>query len=262
MWNLEPPPSPRRSAGASVPDSACPAEISGYEDLQDAFPETSLTSPTGDYLLLRHPLGDGAVRDPELGRLAEPVLMLDLETLGFLGRPLFLIGVFRPTETGAWEVAQFLARDYAEEEAVLQAFVDCARELPVWVSFNGKSFDVPVLRNRAAFYGIRIPAPVEHHDLLHKARRTYKGVLPNCRLKTLESRIFGRVRYRDLDGWSIPAAYHDFVRTRRSDEMIRILRHNRDDLATLARLHVHLRDPAEQPDSPILHPEVNRVPGS
>ena len=214
-----------------------------HGDLQDAFPDARFSSPDGEYLLLRHPLGDGAARDPELGQLGDPVLMLDLETLGFLGRPLFLIGVFRPAEEGGWEVAQFLARDYAEEEAVLHAFAGCARSLGIWVSFNGKSFDVPVLRNRAAYYGVRLPSPDEHHDLLHVARRTYKGILPNCRLKTLESKIFGRVRYRDLDGYSIPAAYHDFVRTGRSDEMVRILRHNRDDLATLARLHVHLADP-------------------
>lgn len=222
-------------------ETSCASDIPVW--LRDAFPGAGITPAPGGYLELRHRLGEGAEEDPELSRLTGSGLLIDLETLGFLGRPLFLIGLFRRDGDGVWEVAQLLARDYAEEEAVLEAFAREARERPLWISFNGKAFDVPVLRNRAAYYGLRLPAPDQHQDLLHVARRVYRGVLPNCRLKTLEWRLFGRARSRDLDGWSIPAAYHEFVRTGRGEDMVRILRHNRDDLATLARLHVHLQEP-------------------
>ena len=121
-----------------------------------------------------------------------------------------------------------------------EVFADVAAEQTPWVSFNGKTFDLPFLRERARFHHLPLPEPREHLDLLHAARRVYKGVLPNCRLQTLESALFARYRYRDLPGDEIPAAYHDYVRTGEEEDMVRILRHNRDDLVTLARLHVHL----------------------
>ena len=207
--------------------------------LPAVFPDTRVTAPDDGYLLIRQ--GINTKRDPELARLEAPAFFLDLETLGFHGRPLFLIGLLARLDN-SWEVVQLLARDYAEEEAILQKFCELAEVEPVWQSFNGKSFDVPFLRNRAAFFRIRFPEPEEHLDLLHAARRVYKKVLPNCRLQTLEANLFDRVRVRDLPGWGIPEVYHEFVRTGRLRDVLRVLLHNREDLITLARLHVHLSE--------------------
>lgn len=173
-------------------------------------------------------------------------LFLDVETLGFHGRQVFLIGLLLneglTKEAGTWSLIQLFARDYAEEEAIVEEFVNYATPRSFWISFNGKSFDVPFLKTRAAFYRKAIPVPEVHVDLLHGARRVYRGLLPDCRLATLEARVFGRPRVRDLPGRAIPAAYHEFVRTGRGEEIERILEHNRNDLISLVELHRHLLD--------------------
>jgi uncharacterized protein YprB with RNaseH-like and TPR domain len=169
-------------------------------------------------------------------------LFLDVETLGFHGRQIFLVGVVLRDE-GRWSIRQLFARDYSEEEGVVDSFVALARDRPVWISFNGKSFDAPFLRTRAAFYRLTLPEPEMHLDLLHGARRIYRRLLPDCRLQTLEARIFGRYRARDLPGREVPGAYHEFVRTGRGEDLRRILIHNRDDLESLVRLHEHLLAP-------------------
>ncbi len=229
--------------------------------IRTCFPDALTTFPEEAYARILHPLGPGAARDPYLSRLSGTCLLFDLETLGFLGHPLFLIGVMRPERDeadrapearAAWEVVQYLARDYTEEEAVVRAFAEEAARAPRWVSFNGKSFDLPFLRRRAAFHGIRLPEPEDHLDLLPMARKVYRKVLPDCRLQTLESRIFGRFRRRDLGGAEIPAAYHAFVRGGDPDLMGEILRHNRNDIVSLARLFVHLLEPEE----PCLEPDL------
>ncbi len=209
--------------------------------ISETFPHARVRAESRGYLRICHPTGLKTPGQASLTQTQPPCLFFDLETLGFLGHPVFLIGIMRPRRReGTWEVVQFLARDYTEEEAILGAFAREASRLHRWVSFNGKSFDLPFLRRRAAFYGIRLPEAREHLDLLHAARRVYREILPDCRLQTLEARIFGQYRVRDLPGGEIPAAYHAFVRGEDPEAMGRILLHNRTDLHTLARLMAHL----------------------
>jgi len=235
--------------------------------MRDFLPGPAGLPPDGAYLRVLHPCGGprrpagsadapsgaaeagapdsfpraGDAGDSDFGLLPGDLLFFDLETLGFLGHPVFLIGLLRRSEpAGDWCTIQLLARDYTEEEAILHAFCEECGTAGRWVSFNGKSFDLPFLRRRAAFHRIRLPAPAEHLDLLHLARRQYRGVLPNCRLQTLEDRVLRRARARDLPGAEIPSAYHDYVRTGDATAMELILEHNRYDLMTLARLFLHL----------------------
>lgn len=229
--------------------------------IRETFPQAKVRADSHGYLRISHPADPGApLRAPSAAascvqsrsvplRGQQPRLFFDLETLGFLGHPVFLIGILRPCrQTRAWEVVQLLARDYTEEEAILNAFAREASRRRRWVSFNGKSFDLPFLRQRAAFYGVRLPEATEHVDLLHAARRVYRDVLPDCRLQTLEAQIFGQYRVRDLPGGEIPAAYHAYVRGEDPEAMSRILLHNRTDLLTLARLLAHLEgDAADEP---------------
>ncbi|MCA9730152.1 MAG: ribonuclease H-like domain-containing protein, partial [Candidatus Eisenbacteria bacterium] len=120
------------------------------EDLLRELPGAIWTS-TPEYARLDHPLGIPAPRI-----LEGDELFFDVETLGFHGRQLFLVGaVMRDGED--WTVRQLLARDYAEEEAIVAGFAEMARLRPFWVSFNGKAFDAPFLRNRAAFYRLTLP---------------------------------------------------------------------------------------------------------
>lgn len=169
----------------------------------------------------------------------EDVLFMDLETTGLAGTPLFLIGTM-VWEDGSLTVRQYLARDYSEERAVISIFLDGVAARKLLVSFNGKSFDLPYVRVRAAANRIPFAVSAAHFDLLHECRRVWRRVLPDCRLQTLESHICGRVRHSDIAGSEIPEAYHAFVRTGNAVQMVQILEHNRLDLATLAELMVKL----------------------
>ena len=208
----------------------------GADSVISHFPEARWTLLEG-CARLDHPLGA-----PTSSILEGDELFFDVETLGFHGRQLFLVGAV-VREGAAWTIRQLLARDYSEEEAVVSEFVLLARARPMWISFNGKAFDAPFLRSRAAFYRQVLSDPEVHLDLLHGARRLYRKLLPDCRLQTLETRIFGRYRVRDLAGREVPGAYHEYVRTGRLDDLLRILRHNRDDLESLVHLHRHLMEP-------------------
>jgi uncharacterized protein YprB with RNaseH-like and TPR domain len=170
------------------------------------------------------------------------VIFLDLESTGLAGTPLFLVG------TMVWEdeglvVRQYFARDYSEERAVISLFLGVVARKKLLVSFNGKSFDLPYVRVRAAANGLPFEVNLAHFDLLHECRRIWRHVLPDCRLQTLESRICGRYRHSDIPGAEIPDAYHEFVRTGNAAEVVEILDHNLLDLATLADLMVHLPAP-------------------
>jgi uncharacterized protein YprB with RNaseH-like and TPR domain len=171
---------------------------------------------------------------------------------------------------GSLVVDQLFARTYAEEKALLASLWEIAAKNRLLVTFNGKSFDWPMVHDRStrhhlgrdgrslrrATSAMRRPshAPSErspsggdlardsvrpellHCDLLHHARRRWKRLLPDCRLQTLERYVCRRVRHDDLPGSLVPAAYHEFVRSGRTDQIGAILRHNALDLVTLAHL--------------------------
>jgi len=160
---------------------------------------------------------------------------LDIETTGLGTAVVFLIGTLAWRD-GALVCRQFLARSYAEEVSILDAFADEARDARLLVTFNGKTFDVPSLRARAAAAGVALPEVPLHFDLLHAARRRYAETLPDCRLQTLERCVCRRHRVGDIAGADIGRAYHDFVRTGDARELALIVQHNRHDLLTVAEL--------------------------
>ena len=104
------------------------------------------------------------------------------------------------------------------------------------VSFNGKSYDMPYLRARAAATGVAMKFEPMHVDLLHVCRRRWKDMLPDCRLQTLETHICRQQRHGDIPGSEIPNAYHRFVRTGNAAVIVEVLKHNALDLVTLADL--------------------------
>jgi len=166
----------------------------------------------------------------------EDLLFFDTETCGLAGSAVFLVGLMFYAD-GRLIFEQYLARDYAEEAAILAAFARRYRQAGVLVTFNGKAFDMTLIRERSAFHGIRLPDPEPPHlDLLHESRRRWRQAVPNCRLQTLEAHFCGRRRVGDIPGADIPDAYHDFVRTSDAARMRDILHHNLLDLLTLAEL--------------------------
>jgi len=223
---------PRRAKGERGRGSASGPPVR----LEDAIDGKEVEAEIGGVALLVRARAEVSVA-PAAGDL-----FFDLETTGFSSSPLFLVGVARRKGDGV-EVRQYLARDYSEEAAAISLFLAEAGSAERLVSFNGKSYDAPFLRARAAATGVPCAFDLPHLDLLHACRRAYKDELPNCRLTTLETFILGKPRHADIPSAEVPEAYHRFVRTGDAREIARILRHNHDDLVSLAELLIRL--PAE-----------------
>jgi len=170
-------------------------------------------------------------------------LFMDIETCGLSGAMIFLVGLMRYAG-GRLVYAQHLARDYAEEAPVLAAFAEALTSAGALVTFNGKSFDMPMIRERSIIHRVELPSadgPPDnrlppHLDLLHDARRRWKGQLPNCRLQTLESHLCCRARTGDIPGGDIPDAYQQFVRDGDARRLRAICRHNLLDMLTMVQL--------------------------
>lgn len=169
------------------------------------------------------------------------LLFLDLETMGFFQRPIILFGI-ASVEKSAIRISQFLVRDIAEELPALIALRSDLDEDAVLVTFNGKTFDLPYLRGRYAFYGEPPHMKNPHFDILHTARRQWKRVFPDCRLTTLENRLFGIVRDGDIPSSMVPEFYTTYLATGNAGPLVPIVSHNRQDLVTLARLFFHLQE--------------------
>jgi len=177
--------------------------------------------------------------DPELARIAdlppERVLFLDIETAGFHGTGLFLVGLMSYCD-GAFRTSQLFARDYAEEAAVLEHLREFYGRSDALVTFNGRAFDLPFISDRAIVHRVDLHSPEIDVDLLHVSRRLWKNCLPNCRLVTLEETVCGRRRTGDLPSHLIPRAYHDFVESGDARLMADVIRHNAYDLVTMVHL--------------------------
>ncbi len=166
----------------------------------------------------------------------EDLLFMDTETCGFSGTVVFLIGLMF-YEQDEFVFEQLLARNYAEEAGILQGFAERLGRAAALVSFNGKAFDMNMIRERSAFHTVALPeSEPPHLDLLHESRRRWKSLVPNCRLQTLEAFICGRRRAGDIPGHDIPDAYHEFVRTGDARRIKEIHHHNLLDLLTMAEL--------------------------
>jgi len=174
----------------------------------------------------------------------EQALFFDTETTGLGGNMVFMLGVMRITG-GDVRLSQVFARDYREERELLDVWIDMLAGSGMLVSFNGKSFDMPVLRDRMGLHGVTQPPEPPHLDLLHHSRRRWRKVLPDCRLQTLEWRICGRRRSGDIPGEEIPGVYHRFVRTGEVADILTVFHHNALDLITLADIALALAEPED-----------------
>lgn len=162
----------------------------------------------------------------------ERVVYLDLETCGLTQACVFLAGTMRWNGED-FVLRQYLARDYAEERALLRQLSRYLAGAEVLITFNGKSFDVPMLRDRALLHGVALSLPARHVDLLHHARSRWREQLPNCRLITLEAFVCQRRRSGDVPGGEIPGLYHHFVKHGDPYRLIPVLHHNLLDVITM-----------------------------
>ncbi|RMF42199.1 MAG: hypothetical protein D6755_11745 [Anaerolineae bacterium] len=187
-------------------------------------------------------------------------LFFDTETTGLAsagGTYAFLIGAGR-FYGDTFRVAQFFLREPGEEAAQLAALSEFASGCRVWVSFNGRSFDGPLLRTRYTLNGLSNPLEGSLHlDLLLLARRLWRERLPSRTLLSLEARILGFTRTQeDIPSWVIPRLYLDYLTTGDARLLKSVFYHNEKDVLAMAALLNHMGDllhkPLERPETPAL----------
>ena len=186
-------------------------------------------------LLTSAPLHSRTSATPQL-------LFIDLETTGIAGGAgtyAFLVGCGW-FAGGTFRIRQFVLSSFTAERALLEAVGELAAESGTVVSYNGKSFDLPLIETRFALH--RLPSPfgeLPHIDMLHPARRMWrvvaeKDVAYTCRLSTLEQHLCGYVREGDVAGFEIPARYFRYLHAGDPRPLAAVLEHNRLDLLSLA----------------------------
>jgi uncharacterized protein len=184
---------------------------------------------------LLDPISAGAIANCPPGRWA----FLDTETTGLAGGSgtyAFLIGVGRITPAG-FHLRQFFMRDYGEEPSLLAALAAHLEEFDVLITYNGRTYDQPLLETRYRMARFRPPFErLRHLDLLHGSRRLWNLRFDSCRLVELERQILGFERQGDLPGEMIPYVYFDYLRNREAYRVVPILHHNAIDILTLACL--------------------------
>lgn len=221
----------------------------GHVAVADAMPPTSGSWP-----------GLSLLAGEEYGRAGARLMFVDLETTGLAGGAgtyAFLVGCGW-FDGGMFRVRQFFLSSFSAERALLTALAGVAENADAIVTYNGKTFDVPIIETRFVLHRLRTPFDrLPHLDMLHPARRLWKasdersgaasrspwdgeaGSPASCRLSVLEQTICGHVREGDVPGFEIPARYFHYVRSGDARPLAAVLEHNRLDLLSLALLTSH-----------------------
>ena len=170
--------------------------------------------------------------------LRRPVF-LDTETTGLsggTGTVAFLVGLAW-RDSGGLALVQFFLSDFNQEDALLWAVGQYLREAGVLVSYNGKTFDWPLLQTRLVMRRAdpAWPSP-PHLDLLTLARRIFKPRLPDCALQTIEQAVLDLHRMEDLPGTLIPSRYFAWLRGGDEQVLEPVFIHNRQDVLSMALL--------------------------
>ena len=181
--------------------------------------------------------------------VGDKLLFLDLETTGLAGGAgayAFLVGCgwFESRSTpspgaapGCFRTRQFLLTDFSAERALLEAVGELAADLACVVTYNGKTFDLPLLETRFSLQRMPTPfAEVAHVDMLHPARRMWREQDVECRLTYLEQALCGHEREDDVPGFEIPSRYFQYVRSGDPGPLAAVFEHNRLDIVSLAML--------------------------
>lgn len=190
-------------------------------------------SPDARALKLLLPEAPDQIADPD------EWLFLDTETTGLSGGSgtyPFLVGLAW-WDGGGLEIEQLFMREYSEERSLLFALRERIAERPVLVTFNGKSFDWPLLETRYRMSRrLSLPTPRAHLDFLHPARNLWRLRLGSVRLSELERHVLGWDRGADLLSGLIPQIYFDYLRGGPPERLVPVLNHNQMDLRGLAAL--------------------------
>jgi hypothetical protein len=200
---------------------------------------------------------------------------LDTESSGLAGGAgtfAFMVGIGMFERSGddlSFVIHQVFMRSPAEEPALLEVTASLLARCTGVVSFNGRSFDAPLLITRYALR--RQPSPLAalpHFDLLPPARQRWRLRLPSCALGALERDILGYSRSQaDVPGWLIPSIYSDYARGLAAgtvspalvEDMARVFYHNQEDIASMVPLAANLCWPFENNGSTWLRQPLHPV---
>ncbi|MFO0723443.1 MAG: ribonuclease H-like domain-containing protein [Myxococcota bacterium] len=245
----------------TTPRSAVPVELSRRGALKfGPLPGTETLTPYGRLHLVRntfppdHAHGKSRVihalsaeaeiiaklaLDEELSGLdPRRFLYLDTETTGLnggTGTIPFLVGLAW-FEDESLCVEQMVLKTPAQERAMLMRLLDKMKQASAFVTFNGKSYDWPLIQSRFVMNRMPVPEALPHVDLLHAARRVYKRRLGEVRLVSLERALLGFRREHDIEGHEIPNLYWSMLRGGESSLLTPVLEHNVNDIVALAAL--------------------------
>jgi len=267
-----------RSRALVVPPISPPAEGTPLERLVSG---ELLTTPDGSCVLVErgYPLEErrGPIRLGDLLHLPgaaaarlnpypgldtfdfRSAAFIDTETTGLsggVGTLVFMVGIGR-FEDGRFVVRQFFMRRPDEERALLDQVVKAVADAAAVVTFNGRSFDLPLLTARFRLNRLEMPlADVPHFDLLVAARRVWRRRLDSCALTSLEREVLRYSRATDdVPGWLIPTLYQRYLWEGDVIPMARVFYHNREDVLSMVALAAVLCRACTMPEEDdVLHP--------
>jgi hypothetical protein len=243
--SLRPPPTRPADVGTDAADRLLDAR-ERTDRLAAALDAEAIRTPDGAILRIEPPRRHIPIDRARLARLpgqprADTVLVcLDTETTGLAtaaGTLAFLVGL------GWWEgdwfrQVQLVLPDHADEPAMLRALADLLPPDAWLVTYNGRGFDWPLLVTRYRMAGRPAPPMAGHLDLLPLVRRIFRHRLTDARLRTVELSLLGVRRIGDVEGWEIPGRYFDVLRGGSPTALVDVVRHNDEDVRSLARLLV------------------------
>lgn len=180
------------------------------------------------------------------------ILFIDTETTGIAGGSgvvAMLIG-FGWFEGGRFELEQLFLEDFHHEPALIEAAAARFEAAEAIVSYNGRTFDMPLLETRWRMARRKPRFPALHLDLLHAARRLWRLRLPSCGLGVIEREILGILRYSDVPGAEIPRLYFDYVRGFKPERFLPVLDHHAQDILSLGVLARAMAHAVNEPDDP------------
>ncbi|WP_274362227.1 ribonuclease H-like domain-containing protein [Paenibacillus thermotolerans] len=180
--------------------------------------------------------------DPS-GRELEPhrLLFLDTETTGLgqgAGNIPFMIGAGYWTKRG-FTVRQFVIRHPGEEAAMLETLREMLSSASHLVTYNGRSFDWPLIKNRFVMNRLSAPKEPGHFDFLYPSRSLWRTTMPSVRLGAVEEGKLGVFRRDDVPGSMAPALYFQYLAENDPSVLEGVVRHNETDILTLLTLAVH-----------------------
>lgn len=254
-----------KSLGFKVASTLPPQNKEEKRGFEEIIGGRRLTNSMGDYYLVEHTyqygykhgkvVFSGSAASQQLKNAArisdetsglENLVFLDTETTGISGGSgtfAFLVGVGRFVETG-FLLQQFIISDPQEESAMLLHLDNWIKPDDILVTFNGKTFDIPLLRTRYVLN--RLPSTIPenlHLDMLHISRKLWRKKLESCALKDLERDILMLQRSEDeVPGWMVPEIYFDYLRTGETRLLTNVIYHNEQDVVSLAALFLYVSD--------------------